>query len=112
MDRQRMLIGWRRAARKFYKKHPQSYQRVVRFTADEVEQIERNRRPSGNPIGVGVEVGRFFVWERADKRFWWCACACGEYLKVATRTLLAGKKTDCGCLKEERERIYKLRWAA
>jgi hypothetical protein len=113
MDRRKILTGWRRAARKFYAKHPQPYQKVVKFTPDEVEQMERYRqRPTGSLVGVGVEFGRLFVWERVDKRFWWCVCACGDFTKIAARTLIGGRKTDCGCLKRECERVNRFREAA
>ena len=111
MKRERMLTGWRRAARKFYAELPQHYQKVVKFTPDEVEQIERYRqRPTGSL--VGVEFGRLLVWERADKRFWWCVCACGDFVKVAVRTLVGGRKHDCGCMKRECERVSRFREAA
>jgi hypothetical protein len=56
MDRKRMQAGWQRAAKKLYAEHPQIYQRVVRLTPDELEQIGRNRRPTGNLV-VGAGLG-------------------------------------------------------
>jgi len=110
MNRQRMLTGWRRAARKFYERYPQRVDRVVKLKPEEIEQIERNRRPTGTLMGL--EFGRLLVWEKAERRFWWCVCACGDFIKTTAASLLSGRKSDCGCLARERERLVRFREAA
>ena len=51
---------------------------------------------------VGEKFGDLTVKESAgtDKqrnKLWLCECVCGETVKVATRQLTSGEKTNCGC---------------
>ena len=35
--------------------------------------------------------------DEKNNRLWLCECVCGETVKVATRRLTSGEKTNCGC---------------
>jgi hypothetical protein len=126
IDHIRKFKGWQRALRKFRAKHPPVASegfRVPALTAEQVSQMEQNRRHRAQRSHglkrrdylVGHEFGHLLVLELAASDhapWWWCLCACGNFLKLQSTKLILGRTTDCGCLKRERERIAKLRKAA
>jgi hypothetical protein len=78
---------------------------------EQIEQIERNRQRRSGSL-VGLEFSRLMVWDYAGGRYWWCLCACGDFIRATVRELQSGQRKDCGCLRRERERISKYREAA
>lgn len=56
---------------------------------------------------VGEKFGRLVVKsfshkdEENNNAIWDCVCSCGVPVKVATNTLISGRKTSCGCVGRE-----------
>ena len=54
----------------------------------------------------GQTFGRLQALEPTDKRcgtsmVWRCACQCGGYAEVSSKSLLCGDTTSCGCVRKE-----------
>src|SRR5258708_15436450 len=125
MDYIRKFKGWQRALRKFQEKHPPVPQgfRAPELTIEQAAEMEQTRRrraaqqrnDNRRDFLAGCEFGRLLVWDLATldhSPWWWCLCACGNFLRVSALRLLRGQATHCGCLIRERRRVAKLRAAA
>jgi hypothetical protein len=119
MDCMKMFRGWLRAHRKFRKEHPPVPNgfRAPKLTPEVVEQIEHSRlRHASDPVTrlsnlTGRIYGRLMVCQLSYALFWWCLCACGEFIKepIHSEALIKGRVKDCGCMEEERQRLVKFR---
>lgn len=47
-----------------------------------------------------LTVKEFAGTDKRGSRLWLCECTCGETVKVETRRLKSGEKTNCGCKKK------------
>jgi hypothetical protein len=123
MDRQRMIIGWERAAKKLLAQKPrhQEFTKMPTLSFEQVAEIAATRhriaiamrkkpRTTVHSELSGTEFGLLLAWERrfnGDNPMYDCLCACGngEGIIVEAHKLLSGRKRDCGCRKAERARL-------
>lgn len=50
---------------------------------------------------TGLQYGRWVATRYAGRSMWVCTCQCGSTATIASRDLVAGKSTSCGCYRAE-----------
>jgi len=121
MDRQRMVTGWQRAAKKLLARKPQLQQLImpklsfeqaaeIAATRQRIAIAGRKKRLGVHSDLIGMEFGLLLAWGRlsnGDNPTYECLCACGngECIVVDAHKLLSRRKQDCGCRKAERARL-------
>lgn len=73
-------------------------------TLNQSEEAQRGQAGRKVENLVGQRFGMLTVLERVQNRNkqiqWKCRCDCGEYTTASSRSLKAGKKKSCGCLRK------------
>jgi hypothetical protein len=128
VNRERIVTGWNRAARKYLAKLPVRTVRVPKITLEEAAEMAATQRRiqqrGANKLTVtsnlvGMEFGILLSWQRSAPPStglppeWLVLCGCGDYCTVSASALLRGRTTHCGCRARERRRVkaYRLQQA-
>jgi hypothetical protein len=123
MNLTRRFKGWQRAARKVLAERPQiaaklpnlTLEQAAEMAATQLRMASRKKRLTVHSNLVGMERGLLLLWCKSlgeafgEVPNYLCLCACGNFKELSAHLLLHGLVKDCGCRKDERERLRALR---